>query len=57
MLCFVVAHPRLRHPAVLGAPELVVGVQIQNYFTGPGDYPLGAALAVVVVLGYLAIQG
>jgi len=58
MLCFVVASADYVTPQFLGGPESsMVGVQIQNYFKAQGDYPLGAALAVVVVLGYLAIQG
>ncbi len=32
-------------------------MQIQNYFKAQGDYPLGAALAIVVVFGYLVVQG
>ena len=58
MLCFVVASADYVTPQFLGGPESsMVGVQIQNYFKAQGDYPLGAALAIVVVLGYLVIQG
>lgn len=58
MLCFVVASADYVTPQFLGGPESsMVGVQIQNYFKAQGDYPLGAALAVVVVLAYLVIQG
>lgn len=58
MLCFVVASADYVTPQFLGGPESsMVGVQIQNYFKAQGDYPLGAALAIVVVLGYLLIQG
>jgi spermidine/putrescine transport system permease protein len=57
MLCFVVASADYVTPQFLGGPESsMVGVQIQNYFKAQGDYPLGAALAIVVVLGYLAVQ-
>ncbi len=58
MLCFVVASADYVTPQFLGGPESsMVGVQIQNYFKAQGDYPLGAALAIVVVIAYLAIQG
>jgi spermidine/putrescine transport system permease protein len=57
MLCFVVASADYVTPQFLGGPHSsMVGVQIQNYFKAQGDYPLGAALAIVVVLGYLAVQ-
>lgn len=57
MLCFVVASADYVTPQFLGGPESsMVGVQIQNYFKAQGDYPLGAALAIVVVVGYLAVQ-
>ncbi len=58
MLCFVIASADYVTPQFLGGPESsMVGVQIQNYFKAQGDYPLGAALAIVVVLGYFAVQG
>ncbi len=58
MLCFVVASADYVTPQFLGGPESsMVGVQIQNYFKAQGDYPLGAALAIIVVIAYLAIQG
>lgn len=58
MLCFVVASADYVTPQFLGGPESsMVGVQIQNYFKAQGDYPLGAALAIIVVLAYLVIQG
>jgi spermidine/putrescine transport system permease protein len=57
MLCFVLASADYVTPQFLGGPESsMVGVQIQNYFKAQGDYPLGAALAVAVLVGYLIIQ-
>jgi spermidine/putrescine transport system permease protein len=57
MLCFVLASADYVTPQFLGGPESsMVGVQIQNYFKAQGDYPLGAALAVGVLVGYLIIQ-
>jgi spermidine/putrescine transport system permease protein len=58
MLCFVLASADYVTPQFLGGPESsMVGVQIQNYFKAQGDYPLGAALAITVLVGYLIIQG
>jgi spermidine/putrescine transport system permease protein len=58
MLCFVLASADYVTPQFLGGPQSsMVGVQIQNYFKAQGDYPLGAALAITVLLGYLIIQG
>ncbi len=57
MLCFVVASADYVTPQFLGGPQSsMVGVQIQNYFKAQGDYPLGAALAIVVVFGYFVVQ-
>jgi spermidine/putrescine transport system permease protein len=57
MLCFVVASADYVTPQFLGGPKSsMVGVQIQNYFKAQGDYPQGAALAVIVLLCYLALQ-
>jgi spermidine/putrescine transport system permease protein len=58
MLCFVLASADYVTPQFLGGPESsMVGVQIQNYFKAQGDYPLGAALAITVLVGYLVVQG
>jgi spermidine/putrescine transport system permease protein len=58
MLCFVLASADYVTPQFLGGPESsMVGVQIQNYFKAQGDYALGAALAVTVLVGYLIVQG
>jgi spermidine/putrescine transport system permease protein len=58
MLCFVLASADYVTPQFLGGPESsMVGVQIQTYFKAQGDYPLGAALAVTVLVGYLIVQG
>jgi spermidine/putrescine transport system permease protein len=58
MLCFVLASADYVTPQFLGGPQSsMVGVQIQNYFKAQGDYPLGAALAITVLIGYLVIQG
>jgi spermidine/putrescine transport system permease protein len=57
MLCFVLASADYVTPQFLGGPESsMVGVQIQNYFKAQGDYPLGAALAMTVLVGYLIVQ-
>lgn len=57
MLCFVLASADYVTPQFLGGPQSsMVGVQIQNYFKAQGDYPLGAALAITVLFGYLIIQ-
>jgi spermidine/putrescine transport system permease protein len=57
MLCFVLAFADYVTPQFLGGPESsMVGVQIQNYFKAQGDYPLGAALGVSVLIGYLIVQ-
>lgn len=57
MLCFVLASADYVTPQFLGGPESsMVGVQIQNYFKAQGDYPLGAALAITVLVGYLILQ-
>ena len=58
MLCFVLASADYVTPQFLGGPHSsMVGVQIQNYFKAQGDYPLGAALAITVLVGYLIVQG
>lgn len=58
MLCFVLASADYVTPQFLGSPESsMVGVQVQNYFKAQGDYPLGAALAITVLVGYLVVQG
>jgi spermidine/putrescine transport system permease protein len=57
MLCFVLASADYVTPQFLGGPESsMVGVQVQNYFKAQGDYPLGAALALTVLVGYLIVQ-
>jgi spermidine/putrescine transport system permease protein len=57
MLCFVISSADYVTPQFLGGPESsMVGVQIQNYFKAQGDYPLGAALAITVLVGYLLVQ-
>jgi spermidine/putrescine transport system permease protein len=58
MLCFVIASADYVTPQFLGGPESsMVGVQVQNYFKAQGDYPLGAALAITVLVGFLIVQG
>jgi spermidine/putrescine transport system permease protein len=58
MLCFVIASADYVTPQFLGGPESsMVGVQVKNYFKAQGDYPLGAALAITVLVGFLIVQG
>ena len=58
MLCFVIGSADYVTPQFLGGPKSsMVGVQISSYFQAQGDYPLGAALGVTVLVGYLIVQG
>jgi spermidine/putrescine transport system permease protein len=58
MLCFVIGSADYVTPQFLGGPRgSLVGVQISNYFQAQGDYPLGAALGITVLVGYLVVQG
>jgi spermidine/putrescine transport system permease protein len=58
MLCFVIGSADYVTPQFLGGPRgSLVGVQVSNYFQAQGDYPLGAALGITVLAGYLIVQG
>lgn len=53
MLCILIGTSDYVTPLLLGAPgQLTVGVQIQRYFQELGEYPFGAALAMLVLLCY-----
>ncbi len=59
MLCFVLAFQPLRVTRSSSAAPRArwSACRSKNYFKAQGDYPLGAALAITVLVGYLLLQG
>ena len=58
ILCVLIASSDYVTPQLLGAPgQDTVGVAIARYFQTLGEYPLGAALAVLVLASYAILYG
>jgi spermidine/putrescine transport system permease protein len=56
MLCFVLASADYVTPQFLAGPQdSMIGVAVQNAFKALGDYPLGAAMGVIVLISYAVL--
>jgi spermidine/putrescine transport system permease protein len=55
---FVLSSSEFVAPQFLGGPDgSMIGVQVQNYFKGIGNFARGAALSVLMLIVYLACYG
>jgi spermidine/putrescine transport system permease protein len=56
MLCFMLGSADYVTPQFLAGPQdSMIGVAVQNAFKALGDYPLGAAMGVVVLISYAVL--